>query len=271
MIEVEKKLTLKELMLHTLLDSFEFSAHTTGSLNDEYELNGIGINFFVSFDIDSVLNDLKERKISKVILAHTHPLINDDSLVFEENKIDPRILIAYGKLLLPLGNPPTYGDVELLDKIKKRADFLEISGAVFSASGIWVFDILKGQKPNIEILRERIIKKNQTNTSDFDSENGFFKKEVLKAKFPNYFMDVEVPGISRAEINKVLFKSEIDKLKTQPISENNILNYKKEVEKLKSFYSNCGVFLDFFYYKDFGFDPLSEMRRIIERWEEIYL
>jgi acylphosphatase len=262
---MKKKITFKELMLHTLLDFFEFSAHTTGSLDDEYELDEIGINFFVGFNVDSVLNDLKEKKISKVILAHTHPLLNDESLIFEKNKIDPRILIAYGVLPLPLGNPPTAGDVEFLDKIKNKANFLEIKGAVFSASGIWVFGIINGQKPNIEKLEERIKNKNQSKINDF------LEIELIKIKFPDYFMDVEVPGISKAEIDKVLFKSEIEKLKTRPVSENNFLDYKEEIEKLKSFYLNCGVFLDFFYYKDFNIDPIIEMRKIIEKWAEIYL
>lgn len=80
----------------------------------------------------------------KVYLAHTHPLSNDDVCKFLNIKVDPREEMAFGYKALPLGNKPSSGDISFLSQFQK--DFedagIEVSGVVFSATGLWEFSIV---------------------------------------------------------------------------------------------------------------------------------
>ncbi|MEI6490742.1 MAG: hypothetical protein WCO16_03190 [bacterium] len=265
---VDIKLSSKELLKHALLDSYEFSAHSKRDVWDSYELNGIGINLFVGFDQEAVLNDLKDSNCSKAILAHTHPLLNDDSIIFRRDQLDPRIQIAYGELPLPLGNPPTDGDISLLDSFKKKVAEagINISGAVFVSSGIWTFDIDPNKKINIEKLKGRKKPNRSGETGDF------FKYEIIKGEFPDYFMEVEKPAMHTQKYRNVAqltLASRVDRIS----SEIKIIqkDYAEEIENHKKYYRECGVILDFLPYRENNLDALLIMRKCIEEWKNKFL
>ncbi|MST04325.1 MAG: hypothetical protein EXS49_02035 [Candidatus Pacebacteria bacterium] len=264
---IDDKLSFIDLIKHTLLDSYEFSAHSENELEGIYTLNMVGIDFMVGFDDEKAFRDLNEKKCKKVIFAHTHPLGNDEYLKFIQDRPDPRKLIAYGMKLLPLGNFPTKGDIEYFQKLKQKAESfnIKIMGVVFSARGIWIFDI----KEKLFLKEEKNIKTKDPNSEGFGD---FVDYLNLKLKYPSYFMEIQQPKIKtkitynfRIKVNSLIIIWMIIKeffYKTfLKIKINNII---------KKFY-NQGVILNFINYKSKKIDPVSLMRKTIEEWEEKYL
>lgn len=264
--EYPKKISCLDLIKHTLLDSFEFSAHSVEGLWGEYYLNGVGIDFFVKFNSEAAFSDLKDIGANKVVFVHTHPLGNDNSLFYRIEEEDPRREIAYEYKQLPLGNYPTFGDITLLKSLKEKGKALgiEVSGAVFAASGIWTFDINDNFNQFLNTLKGE-------NVLDKINPPEFLRKDLLvKDKFPDYFMEVEAPTIFTKRqqlggINGNLKSISINPLQTttQKSASNN-----EEINSMKQQFATRGVFLDFIPYISNGFDPLLILREGIEEWEK---
>ncbi|NLE07271.1 MAG: hypothetical protein GX627_01505 [Parcubacteria group bacterium] len=178
-----------DLVKHTLLDMFEFSAHSLESVQGPYYWNGLGFDFMTPVPIKEILKHAKQEGVKKVFLAHTHPLSNDDVCKFLNTKVDPREEMALGYRALPLGNKPSSDDVLFLSKFQK--DFedagIEVFGVVFSATGLWEFGIADTLNFNLDKFVEAY-------DITFPIKNSeFFKELSAKDAFPNYFMELQKP------------------------------------------------------------------------------
>jgi hypothetical protein len=259
-MKIGEKINFIDLIKHTLHDSFEFSAHTpSNNFQGQYILNGVGMNFAVGFDENNILNKLKQQGVNNIIFLHTHPLINDDSLNFVKGKSDPRKLIALGMKLLPLGNPPTKGDIEYFQglKLKYKDAGILIKGVVLSARGIWLFDT----KQEIKLREEKLKIK-----GDWGNSVGYL---LLKEEYPSYFMELEVPQ----NMTKIRYKYQIYK---NPVLQFWIkvkdfifcLLLKSKIRVIIKNFSEQGVILEFISYKSIGISPINLMKETIKKWEE---
>jgi len=256
------KITFLDLIGYTLLDSFELSAHSFGDITDDYELNGIGISFTVSFDEDEIISHIKNINAKNIIFAHIHPLLNEASLKFEKDKKDPRIEIAEGKISLPIGEPPTPQDIDLLAKIKNRNDLndVDISGAVFSSGGIWTFN-----STSTYIIGTKIVYPTIRKDFDLDEEN-------IKIDLPSYFRETKKPETRYKKglrgnpfvLCGVAIGKKSDDLLQKKENENNI----KIIEKI---YSEAGVNLNYIPYISYGINPINVMRKILDEWKTLFI
>lgn len=264
--EYPKRISCLDLIKHTLLDSFEFSAHSAEGLWSEYYLNGIGIDSFVGkINFEAVFSDLKNIGADKVIFAHTHPLANDKSLFFKIDEEDPRIKIAYGKKTLPLGNYPTSGDINLLKslKLEGKASGIEVSGVVFAASGIWIFNV------NDNISQPLNNPKNESVLDKVDPSEFLSKDLLIKNKFPDYFMEVEKPAMFKTRQQQggldTNLKSTI--INSEQSTQESVLD-NEVIDSVKQTFANQGITLEFIPYVSKEFDPVLILRTGIQDWEK---
>jgi hypothetical protein len=249
-------ISFNDLILHTLHDMFEFGAHSFTSLSGPYFLNAIGIDFSSPMPKDKVLKHAKSANAGTVIVAHTHPLSNDENLSFVHAKIDPRERIAYGQKPLPLGNPPSLGDVTIFNKLKKEfvASNVQVIGAVFSASGIWEFDI-----PDSSTFSLANFTKAHEKTYPL-SERELGPEWVARGNFPDYYMELEKPVMRQNNYRPQLTDSK------NPTSA--ILRYDDEIKRITEFFSENGVKLKFHHYFEYGIDPVYLMRHTLSNWAD---
>lgn len=258
-----KAISCLDLIKHTLLDSFEFGAHSIRGLLGQYYLHGVGPGIFVHISSEAIFAHVQEVGAKEVIFVHTHPLINDDALYFELEKEDPRKAIAEGKLALPTGNFPNWGDIGVLKSLQEKGQKLgiKVSAAVFAASGIWTFVIKDLENISVQPQADPLLDQNKT--TNF---NG--KELLLRDTFPSYFMEVEAPKLyqSRQEKNPEI----VARLKnanyfiTPPLKETSASSQKPE--DIKNIFASQGVILDFIPYNSQGFDPVKIMKSGIEEW-----
>lgn len=262
-MKIGESISFIDLIKHTLSDSFEFSAHTIGnSFQEQYILNGVGMDFSVEFNEDGVLHKLKEQKVTNTIFLHTHPLANDSSLKFTKGKPDPRKLIAFGMKTLPLGNPPTKGDIEYFHKFKSKCTKagVLVKGAVLSARGIWLFDT----KQELKLKDEKA-----TTVGSWSSSVSYL---ILKSDYPSYFMELEAPkNVTKVNYqHKLPTKSNLQIwTKVKELVFRLFLNKKLKVIT-KSFYKQ-GVLVEFISYKSLGIDPVKLLKETIQDWEKTFL
>lgn len=247
-------ISLTDLVLHTLLDTFEFGAHSFDSVGGPYFWNSIGIDFESPLPKEEILAHAKEQKAKRIYLAHTHPLSNDDTLRFLNVKIDPREKVAYGFKPLPVGNKPSSGDVSFFSQIQKefaKAN-VEIVGVVFSASGIWEFSVLNKASFDAEKF---------VNTYDnfYPLGGGDFMKEWhARGEFPNYYMELQKPKMHTSS-----YKTQISKAKNPPVIQDSA---EKDIATAIEFFNVNGANLAFHPYLKFDIDPQILMRRTLNRW-----
>lgn len=255
------KISYLDLIKHALLDSFEFSVHAENEALGVYTLNGIGVDFFVGFDEESVFTTLKSSGCKKAFFAHTHPLINDNSLRFQKGKADPRKLIAFGQKILPLGNCPSQGDLKYFSELKQTAKKygVEIAGVVFSARGIWIFSA----KGDVDFKEE--------GTEYKKGHGDFFENLEIRGKYPSYLMEVQQPKIRTqleyaSGIPKNIFRELLVKM-AEPFYQ---LFLKIKVQKIIKSFSKQGVCLEYVDHKSKNIDPVFLLKSGIERWERLH-
>ncbi|MCA9360124.1 hypothetical protein KC850_03745 [Candidatus Kaiserbacteria bacterium] len=242
-----------DLVKHTLLDMFEFSAHSFESIQGPYYWNGLGMDFMTSMPTEKVLKHAEQEGAKKVYLAHTHPLSNDDVCKFLNIKVDPREEMAFGYKALPLGNKPSSGDISFLSQFQK--DFedagIEVSGVVFSATGLWEFSI-------VDILNfnsDKFVGAYDVVFPIEDSED-FFDELSARSAFPSYFMELQKP-----KIRDNSYQTQLDgKRDISPV------DYNENIESIVKFFGDNGIRLKFYLYSDFNINPQQVMADTIDQW-----
>ncbi len=251
------QISLENLVLHTLLDQYEFSAHSFESAAGPYFWNGIGIDFQSPFPKSEVMQHAKKVSATHLYLAHTHPLSNDDSLNFMGTKVDPREKIAFGKLPLPLGNGPSEGDIRSLSKFQRyfgKHD-ITITGVVFAASGIWEFSIDDESLFEIDGLSSALDSLRTT-----EKPNDFFREWAAKGNFPNYAMELEKPGVHTPGY-KLHFKNA-----TPPLSS----DISPHVNQAIKVFRTHGVKLKFKPHQNIRLDPTTLMTDTLLTWNRTF-
>ncbi|HVV66873.1 MAG TPA: hypothetical protein VHB72_02245 [Candidatus Saccharimonadales bacterium] len=252
-------ISLTDLILHTLLDMYEFSAHSFVSAEGPYFWNGIGIDFEAPFPEKRVLQHAKEAAASTIYLAHTHPLSNDESFNFLDAPVDPREQIAFGHRQLPIGNKPSAGDVLYLAHLQKR--FAEIGiqaiGVVFSASGIWKFNI-----PELADFDAKKFKKAYDGFYPLKNEGNFLEEWSAKDNFPSYYMELQKP---QAHHNS--YTLQIMSPKDAPDS---VSAFRQEIAGAVRFFDDNGVKLAFLPYTKMDIHPRILMSKTMNRWANTF-
>jgi hypothetical protein len=253
------EISFTDLVRHTLLDQFEFGAHSFEDLRGPYFWNSIGIDFEAPMPKEQVLEHAKSVNADTIYLAHTHPLSTGNSLKFLDEKIDPREKIAFGTAPLPLGNKPSAGDVSFLAGLKKESAFADIKlkGVVFSASGLWEFDILDTSNFNAEMFTEAY-----DTLYPLGDSTGFMEEWNARDNFPNYYMEIQKPKMHVGS-----YKLQVKQAKTRsniPQSNND------EALKVVNFFNDNGVGLTFHPYYKFNVQPQELMRSTLSRWADIF-
>lgn len=242
-----------DLVKHTLLDMFEFSAHSFESIHGPYYWNGLGIDFMTSMPTEKVLKHAKQEGAKKVYLAHTHPLSNDDICEFLNIKVDPREEMAFGYKALPLGNKPSSGDITFLSQFQK--DFedagIEVSGVVFSATGLWEFNIAD----ILNFSSDKFVRAYDVAFPIKDNE-GFFDELSARSAFPSYFMEIQKP-----KMRDNLYQTQIDGKKDIAPDD-----YSAEIESTVKFFGENCIRLKFYSYSDFNINPQLIMAETIDQW-----
>jgi hypothetical protein len=253
------EISFTELVLHTLLDMFEFGVHSFKSVSGPYFWNSIGIDFEAPVPQEEVLAHAKSVRASKIYVAHTHPLSNDNSLIFLNAKTDPREKIAFGEMPLPLGNIPSSGDITFFSELKKAHLFagIELLGVVFSASGVWEFNI-----PNASAFDSDRFEGTYDSLYPVGDSGDYMQEWSARSKFPSYFMELQKP-----KLHKGVYKPTITKSKTPPYTAS---AYDKRVSKAVKFFKDNGVTLNFHPYIEFGIQPLELMRSTFFRWSDVF-
>ncbi|HWT56142.1 MAG TPA: hypothetical protein VN031_03885 [Candidatus Microsaccharimonas sp.] len=253
----------EELILHALLDMYEFSAHAFGSIDGPYFWDGLGLDFMTSTPVDRVLEHAKNVGADTLYMAHTHPLSNDDSIRFLGATIDPREEIAYGYKPLPVGNGPSSGDAKLLAKLKTQflKSHIDVVGVVFAASGVWEFDILDLQKFNADSFEAA------HNAFHLSSDEDTFNAKELRASadFPNYFMELEKPKLH--ELNTSTYTLQ---LKERTASPTTTMADSDNIARTIKLFADHNVSLTFHSYADRKIDPLELMRHSLSDWSKLF-
>lgn len=253
-------ISFTDLILHTLLDMFEFSAHSFEGFNGPYFWNGIGIDFESPLPIEEVLAHTKERKAKKIYVAHTHPLSNDASFKFLHVKVDPREEVAYGCKPLPIGNPPSSGDISFFNQLRKKFKEanIQVVGVVFSASGLWEFTIADTTIFNTDEFAEAYGK-----FYPLDTSSDFLKEWSARGDFPSYYMELQKP-----KMHTKAYKTQITKTTSTPTPK---VNVSQEIARAIGFFNAHGVNLAFYPYLKFGIDPQALMRRTLNQWTDKFI
>lgn len=249
-----RNIQFESLILHTLLDMYEFSVHSFKGLKGPYYLNSVGISFSSSTPIPDVMKHAKAENAKTIYLAHTHPLANDDSLKYLGVKVDPREEIAFEYRELPIGNRPTDGDITYYSQLQKEFanEDIEIIGVVFAASGIWEFSIIN----NFDFNAKKFEKAYKKKFPIPDSSN-FMEEWSAMNDFPSYYVEVKVPTV-----HKVEYKPSITNLNAEIKRKSNISAINSDIE----FFRKQGIQLSFYQYESFGIDVRLIMREAIRDW-----
>jgi hypothetical protein len=252
-------ISIVDLVRHTLLDQFEFGAHSFESPGGPYFWNSIGIDFEAPLPKEQVLEHAKSVNADTIYLAHTHPLTTGDCLKFLDEKIDPREKIAFGGAPLPLGNKPSAGDVTFLGKLKKEpifADF-KLKGVVFSASGIWEFDIQDVSNFNSNKFTEAY-----GTAYPIGDNEGFMEEWHARGKFPSYYMEIQKPEMHEGSYRLQCKRSKAYSDVTS--------SYDTEVSRAVKVFNENGVELTFRPYAKFDVRPQELMRSTMTRWADVF-
>lgn len=254
------EISFTDLVLHTLLDMFEFGVHSFKSVSGPYFWNSIGIDFEAPMPKEEILAHAKSVNASKIDVAHTHPLSNDNSLTFLDAKTDPREKIAFGEIPLPLGNMPSSGDITFFSELKRAHLFTGIGlvGVVFSASGVWEFDI-----PNPSVFNSDRFTGAYNTKFQVDVTSDYMKEWSARSEFPSYFMELQKPKLHQGTYSPTIIKSKT------PASIAS--TYDKQVSKVVTFFKDNDVTLTFHPYIEFGIRPLELMRNTISRWTDVFV
>lgn len=253
-----EKISLEDLVLHTLLDMFEFSAHSFYGFDGPYFWNGLGIDFETPMPKEEVLEHAKYAQATTIYVAHTHPLANDDSLTFSDAKVDPREQIAFSHRPLPLGNKPSAGDVAFLYQVKREyaAKNVNAKGVVFSASGVWEYDIPDMSSFNADKFTKAYTKFYPVVT------DGFFDEWHARSDFPSYYMEVQKPKMHATE-----YRTKLTEIKNMP----DAASHKDELAKTITFFGKHGVTLNFHPYAELNIQPQTLMRRVLADWTHTFV
>lgn len=254
------EINFEDIVMHTLLDMFEFGIHSFDGINGPYFWNSIGIDFQSPMPMEEILEHARSVGADTIYVGHTHPLSNDSSLSFIGAKIDPRELVAFDKIPMPLGNKPSSGDVSFFSKLKKSRQFegVNLVGVVFSASGVWKFDI-----PNPAKFNSDKFVKAYDEFYPIDVGADFTEEWFARSKFPNYLMELQRPKIHHETyIPQVVHPSTI-----RP----KVQNHKDEVLKATELFYKNGVVLDFHPYGEFGINGQELMRNTLANWLDVFV
>lgn len=161
--------------------------------------------------------------------------------------------MAFGYKALPLGNKPSSGDISFLSQFQK--DFedagIEVSGVVFSATGLWEFSI-------VDILNfnsDKFVGAYDVVFPIEDSED-FFDELSARSAFPSYFMELQKP-----KIRDNSYQTQLDgKRDISPV------DYNENIESIVKFFGDNGIRLKFYLYSDFNINPQQVMADTIDQW-----
>jgi hypothetical protein len=248
----------EDLALHTMLDMFEFSAHSFKGLGGPYFWNGLGIDFGAPMPKEEVLEHALSVNADTIYLAHTHPLSNDDSLKFSNAKIDPRELIAFGYRPLPLGNRPSSGDISFLSQVKIgfASENIKVIGVVFSSGGVWEYDIQDVSKFDYDNFTKAY---DEFYPVDGD---GFIEEWAARSDYPSYYMELQKP-----KMHSTTYQTQLSEVKAPPIR---VLLDNEILSKTEKMFGEHGISLNFHPYAEFGIDPQTLMRNTIVRWANTF-